>query len=86
MEIDDSRSQYQARRPVTNIGGRKERYFEDDDPSELMLEGSLFDGATELTREQRAHGAMRYEEKTPTEYYDSEYYDSEEEREMEAQQ
>jgi hypothetical protein len=29
---------------------------------------------------------MRYEEKTPTEYYDSEYYDSEEEREMEAQQ
>ena len=51
-----------------------------------MLQESLFDKATELTREQRANAAVRYEEKEPTEYYDSEYYDSEEEREMEAQQ
>jgi hypothetical protein len=86
MEIDDSKSQYQPRRPATNIGGRKERYFDDDDASELMMEGSLFDGATEMTREQRNQGAMRYEENEPTEYYGSEYYDSEEEREMEEQQ
>ena len=77
------------RRPVTKIEGRKERYFEDDSDQEVQIpDGSVFDNATELTRQNKAKGRVDYErepERAPTEYYDSEYYDSEEEAEMEAQ-